>query len=70
MPGADKLVRDHDAIAQATRYFGCFCNITTFECTAAQALLEYQTRDSIEKCFKAGKSYADMDTLRAHSDQT
>ena len=70
MPGVDKLVRDHDAIAQATRYFGCFCNITTFECTAAQALLEYQTRDSIEKCFKAGKSYADMDTLRAHSDQT
>ena len=70
MPGVNKLIRNDAAIAEATRYFGCFCNITTFECTAAEALLEYQTRDSIEKCFKGGKSYADMDTLRAHSDET
>ena len=69
-PGIDELVRDDWAIDQAVRYFGCFCNVTTFPCTAADALLEYTLRDSIEKCFKAGKSCVELDTIRSHNDQT
>ncbi len=70
IPGVDTLVRDDDPIDAAVRYFGFFCNITTFSCSAADALLEYQTRDCIKKSFKAGKTYVDMETLRAHSDAT
>lgn len=70
VPGKDPLVRDAWAIEAVTRYFGFFCNITTFECTAVDAILEYSTRDCIEKSFKSGNSYADIDTLRAHGGTT
>lgn len=70
LPGRAPLVRDEWALESETRYFGFFCNITTFECTAEEAIVEYSTRDCIEKSFKAGKSYADLDTLRAHGDET
>lgn len=69
-PGVDDLIRDDDAIDFASRYFGCFCNVTSFECKASEALIEYSLRDSIEKSFKAGKSYVNMDTIRSHSDET
>lgn len=69
-PGIDTLVRNHSTIDEATRFFGCFCNVTTFECSPTDALVEYATRDVIEKGFKAGKSNADMSVLRAHSDET
>lgn len=70
VPGVDKLVQNHAVIDEAVRYFGCFANVTTFPCSATDALLEYQLRDNIEKSFKAGKSYVDMDTVRAHTDET
>lgn len=69
-PGRQNLKRNVAALDEATRYFGFFCNVTTFECSATDALIEYATRDVIEKGFKAGKSYADMGVLRAHSDET
>ncbi len=69
-PGVDDLIRNSDAIDLATRYFGCFCNVTSFECKASEALIEYSLRDSIEKSFKAGKSYINMETIRSHSDET
>ena len=51
-PGKDRLVRNDDVIDAEVRYFGSFCNVTTFECDAKDALLDYQMRDSIEKSFK------------------
>ena len=48
-PGKDRLVRNDDVIDAEVRYFGFFCNVTTFECDAKDALLDYQMRDSIEK---------------------
>ena len=51
-PGKDRLVRNDDVIDAEVRYFGFFCNVTTFECDAKDALLDYQMRDSIEKSFK------------------
>lgn len=69
-PGRDQLVRNDDAIDAEVRYFGFFCNVTTFECAAKDALLDYQMRDSIEKSFKAGKTYSEMDVVRTHSNAT
>ena len=68
VPGKSKPSRDHDAIDAACRYFGLFCNVTTMECTAEEALRAYRIRDLIEKTFKGGKSGAGMDVVRAHSD--
>lgn len=70
IPDVDTLVRNDDPIDAAVRYLGFFCNITTFSCSASDALLEYQTPDCIEKNFKAGKTYVDMETLRTHSGAT
>ena len=68
VPGKSKPSGDHDAIDAACRYFGLFCNVTTMECTAEEALRAYRIRDLIEKTFKGGKSGAGMDVVRAHSD--
>lgn len=70
LPGKDLLVRNQSALEEATRYFGCFCNVTTFECSPTDALIEYSERDCIEKSFKFTKSYAELDTLRAHGNET
>lgn len=67
-PGKSKPNRNHAAINEASRYFGLFCNVTTMECTAEEALSSYHVRDLIEKTFKGGKSGAGMDIVRAHSD--
>ena len=67
-PGKSKPCRNHAAINDASRYFGLFCNVTTMECTAEEALNSYHVRDLIEKTFKGGKSGAGMDVVRAHSD--
>lgn len=40
------------------------------ECTASDALENYQTRDLIEKTFKAGKSLFDMDIIHSHKSDT
>ena len=64
------LEPDHEAIDQATRYFGFFSNITTMPCTAQEAIEIYGTRDLIEKTFKAGKSTADMTVVRSHREDT
>lgn len=69
-PGKDQLVRNDDVIDAEVRYFGFFCNVTTFECDAKDALLDYQMRDSIEKSFKAGKTYSELDVVRTHSNAT
>lgn len=69
-PGKDRLVRNDDVIDAEVRYFGFFCNVTTFECDAKDALLDYQMRDSIEKSFKAGKTYSELDVVRTHSNAT
>lgn len=68
-PGRELPERDHDRIDERIRYFGLFCNVTTMECTAREALGAYQARDLIEKTFKGGKSGAGMDVVRAHSDE-
>lgn len=70
IPGQTPLEQDHDAIDAATRYFGFFANVTTMECTARQALIDYSDRDLIEKTFKAGKTAIDLDTLRSHDENT
>ncbi len=70
VPGISPLERDHYAIDEATRFFGTFCNVTTMECSAREALLDYQARDLIEKCFKSGKSGFSMDVIRAHQEKT
>ena len=59
--------RDGDAVNQGIRYTGLFCNVTTMECTAAEAMTEYRARDGIEKTFKAGKTNLEMDVIRAHT---
>ena len=69
-PGKDRLVRNDDVIDAEVRYFGFFCNVTTFECDAKDALLDYQMRDSIEKSFEAGKTYSELDVVRTHSNAT
>lgn len=64
------LVRNNAAIDDELRYAGFFCNVSTFECTPKSAMIDYSARDAIEKSFKAGKSYAEMDVVRSHSDET
>ena len=54
----------------ATRYFGIFCNVTTMQCSAREAISTYRTRDVIEKAFKGGKSNLDFDVVRAHGEST
>ena len=66
-PGKDPLVRNDVAIDTKVRHFGFFCNVAIFECYAKDALLDYQIRDSIEKSFKAGKTYSELDVVRTHS---
>ena len=70
VPGISALEQDDDVIDEATRFFGTFCNVTTMECSAREALLDYQARDLIEKTFKAGKSGFSMDVIRAHQEKT
>lgn len=69
-PGTDTLVRDHEAIDVKLRYAGFFCNVTTMECTASQALSDYKGRDIIEKSFKGGKSNFELDEVRSHFEDT
>lgn len=68
-PGESCLIRNLDVIAETTRYFGCFCNISTETATARQAFDAYRGRDVIEKAFKCGKTNLDMDVARAHSNE-
>lgn len=70
IPGVSPLVEDYNAIDSATRYFGIFCNVTTMECSARDALSTYRTRDLIEKAFKSGKSDLQLDVSRSHNDST
>ena len=69
-PGKTPLVQDDAAIDAAVRCFGIFCNVTTMECTAEQALEQYHMRDLIETTFKSGKASIDMGTIRSHEDET
>lgn len=69
VPGKSPLEQDDAAIDAAVRYCGMFCNVTTMECTAQQAIIQYRDRDLIEKTFKAGKSGFDLDVIRCHSDE-
>ncbi len=69
-PGKTPLVQDDDAIDLQTRYFGIFCNVTTMECSAREAMTTYRARDLIEKAFKGGKTNIDLDTVRAHGEET
>ena len=70
VPGRKPLQQDNEAIDMATRYFGIFCNVTTMQCSAREAITTYQTRDIIEKAFKGGKSNLDFDVVRAHGEST
>lgn len=69
-PGECRLKRDNDAINEAIRYFGFFASVSTMECNAQEAIDSYRDRDSIEKCFKAGKSSVNMDCVRSHKEAT
>ena len=69
VPGISALEQDDNAIDAATRFFGTFSNVSTMECTAKDALLDYQARDLIEKTFKAGKSGFSTDVIRSHSEK-
>lgn len=69
-PGTCDLVRDDDAINEASQYFGLFASVSTMPCNAQTAIETYSNRDSIEKCFKAGKSDISLDTIRSHTDAT
>ena len=69
-PGKSPLVQDDDAIDTATRYFGLFCNVSTMQCSAREAMATYRGRDLIEKAFKGGKSNLDLDVVRAHGEST
>ena len=70
VPGKEPLQQDNEAIDMATRYFGIFCNVTTMQCSAREAISTYRTRDVIEKAFKGGKSNLDFDVVRAHGEST
>lgn len=69
-PGECTLQRDNDAINEAVRYFGFFASVSTMQCDAQKAIETYKHRDSIEKCFKAGKSGIKMDSIRSHKEST
>lgn len=69
-PGDVLLKRDHVKIDETTRYFGMFANVSTMECGTTDALRTYRERDLIEKTFKNGKSIVEMDTVRAHTDNS
>lgn len=47
-----------------------FANVSTMECGTTDALRTYRERDLIEKTFKNGKSIVEMDTVRAHTDNS
>lgn len=69
-PGITRLHQNDEAIDHATKYFGLFCNITTMNCTALDAIESYSSRDLIEKAFKSGKLDLGMDVVRSHYDDT
>lgn len=69
-PGIARLRQNDEAIDRATKYFGLFCNVTTMDCDALDALESYCSRDLIEKAFKSGKSDLGMDVVRSHYDDT
>lgn len=70
IPGQKAPDQNNDAIDEKVATFGYFANVTTMECTASDALENYQTRDLIEKTFKAGKSLFDMDIIHSHKSDT
>ena len=70
IPGQEAPEQNNDAIDAKVATFGFFANVTTMECTASDALENYQTRDLIEKTFKAGKSLFDMDIIHSHKSDT
>ena len=70
IPGRTPLEQDNDAVDAATRYFGIFCNVTTMECSAREAMTTYRVRDLIEKSFKGGKTNIELDVVRAHGEAT
>lgn len=69
-PGRCTLERDYDKLNEATRYFGFFASVSTMKCDAQQAIETYHHHDNIEKCFKAGKSDCNMDSIRSHTEET
>ena len=64
------LVRDNAAIDEKLRFAGYFANVSNFELNCAEALAIYKQRDSIEKCFKAGKMGVKLNVARAHREDT
>ena len=48
---------------------GMFVIITSEEMSAAEAIDKYRNRDSIEKLFKAEKSYMGFDCFRVHDEE-
>ncbi len=60
------LERDPAVIDEESKNFGFFADLTNYKCTASEAYLDYKERDSIEKCFKGGKSDLNLNITRAH----
>ena len=56
------------AINEYINQLGYFASVTTYECTAAEAIEDYSGRDCIEKGYKYLKTDLGSDVLRAHSD--
>lgn len=69
-PGKCRLIRNDAAIARELERTGLFASVSTMECSTRFALDTYGQRDSVEKCFMAGKTDLNMDVLRAHSTHT
>lgn len=59
-----------DVIARALERTVLFASVSTMECSTRFALDTYGQRDSVEKCFVAGKTNFNMDVLRAHGTHT
>ena len=60
--------RKKKAIQNHVDHLGIFVIITSEEMTASEALDKYRHRDSIEKLFRADKTFLGMDALRVYSD--
>lgn len=61
---------DDAVIAHVLEHARLFASVFAMECTTQFRRNTYNLRDSVEKCFMAGKMNLNMDVLRAHSTHT
>ena len=67
-PGETAPERNHAAIDEATRRFGCFCLASTMECDAAAALACSEAGEGVERTFTGGGAETDREALLTNAD--